>query len=83
MDSILVSFGIDRARCHVGGLEGTSILKLFQNSSKMFHALQTKTMTNVIDDSILTNLDDQVNHYIEMCTLFGSLFSISGTILKK
>ena len=31
----------------------------------------------ITDDLILTNLDDQVNRYIEICTLFYSLFSIS------
>ena len=34
-------------------------------------------MTMITDDLILTNLDDQVNRYIEICTLFYSLFSIS------
>ena len=36
-------------------------------------------MTIITDDSILTNLDDQVNRYIEICILFDSLFSISRT----
>ena len=40
MDSTFVYFGIDRARYHGGDLEGTSILKLFQNSNKSFHAFQ-------------------------------------------
>ena len=31
-------------------------------------------MTIITDDSILTNLDYQVNRYIEICTLFDSLF---------
>ena len=42
MDSTSVSFGIDRARYHGGDLEGTSILKLFQNSNKIFHTLLKK-----------------------------------------
>ena len=36
-------------------------------------------MTIITDDSILTNLDYQVNRYIEICTLFYSLFSLSRT----
>ena len=64
MDSTLVSFVTDRARYHGGDLEGTFILKLFQNSNKIFHVLQTKIMTIIADDTILTNLDDQVNRYI-------------------
>ena len=43
MDSTLISFGIERARYHCGDLEGTSILKLCQNSNKIFHAFQTKS----------------------------------------
>ena len=31
-------------------------------------------MTIITDDKILTNLDDHVNRYIEICTLFDSLF---------
>ena len=33
--------------------------------------------------SVLTNLDDQVNRYNEICTLFDSLFSISRTLGKE
>ena len=36
-------------------------------------------MTIITDYSILTNLDYQVNRYIEICTLFYSLFSLSRT----
>ena len=79
MDSTLVSFWIDRTRYHGGDLEGTSILKLLQNSNKIFDAFQTKIMSIITDDSILLYLDDQVNRYIEICTLFDSLFSISIT----
>ena len=31
-------------------------------------------MKIITDDSILTNLDYQVNRYIEICTLFDSFF---------
>ena len=60
-------------------MEGTSILNLLQNSNKIFDAFQTKIMSIITDDSILLYLDDQVNRYIEICTLFDSLFSISRT----
>ena len=43
MDSTLVYFEIYRARYHGGDLEGTSILKLFQNSKKIFHAFQKES----------------------------------------
>ena len=79
MDSTLVSFGINRARYHSGDLEGTSILRLFQNSNKSVHSFQTKIMIIIADDSILINLDYKVNRYIKICTLFDSLFSVSRT----
>ena len=56
MDSTLIYFEIDRVRYHGGDLEGTSIIKLFENSNKIFHVFQTKTMTIITDDSVLTNL---------------------------
>ena len=74
MDSTIVSFGIDKARYHVGDLEGTYILNIFQNSNKSVHSFQTKIMIIIADDSILINLDDKVNRYIEICTLFDSPF---------
>ena len=43
MDSALVSFEIYRARYYDSDLEGTSILKLFQNSKKIFHAFQKES----------------------------------------
>ena len=43
MNSTLVTFGIDRTRYHGGDLERASILKLFQNSDKMFHAFPKKS----------------------------------------
>ena len=79
MDLTSISFGIDRTRYHSVDLEGTSILKLFQNSNKIFHAFQSNIVAIITDDSILTNLDDQLNCYIEICTLYYSLFSISRT----
>ena len=78
MNSTLISVGINRARYHGGDLEGTSILKLFQNSNKFFMYFK-KIMIIIIDYKTLRNLDEQVNRYIEICTLFDSLFSISRT----
>ena len=36
LEAKLVEFGIDRARYHGGYLEGTSVVRLFQNSEKFF-----------------------------------------------
>ena len=37
MDSTLVSFEIDKARYHGGDLEGTSIIRLFQNLENILY----------------------------------------------
>ena len=42
-----------------------------------------KNMRTITDDSISSNLDDQVNRYIRLYTLFDSLFSISRTPCGK
>ena len=52
MDSTLIYFGIDRTMYHGCCLERTSILKLFQNSNKIFHVFQTKNITIITDDLI-------------------------------
>ena len=77
MNPTLVSFRMDRSRYHDGDLEKTSILKLFQNSNKIFHAFKIKIMNIITDNPILTNLDYQVNRYIEICSLFDFLFWIN------
>ena len=38
MDPSVVSFRIDRTRYYGGDLEGTSIIKIFQNANNMFQA---------------------------------------------
>ena len=77
MDPTLVFFRMDRSIYHGGDLKKTSILKLFQNSNKIFHAFKIKIMNIITDDPILTNLDYQVNRYIEICSLFDFLFWIN------
>ena len=52
MDSTLVFFRIGRARYHGSDLEGTFILKIFQNFNKIFHTFQTRVMKIITDDSI-------------------------------
>ena len=47
----LVEFGIDKARYHGGFLEGTSIIRLFQNADNIFK--QSNKHTHVILQSNL------------------------------
>ena len=39
LEAKFVEFEIDRAKYHVGDLEGTSIVRLFQNSEKILKQL--------------------------------------------
>ena len=48
----LVEFGIDRAKYHGGDLEGTSIIRLFQNANNIFKQFSIQI------NKIITN-DDQ------------------------
>lgn len=61
MDSTLVSVRIDREKYHSSDLEGTSVLKLFQNTNNMFQVFQIKNKTIVTNTSILIDLDDELN----------------------
>ena len=56
-------------------MEGSSIIKIFQNANNRFHTFHTKIKTVVTSDSILVDLDDRIKRYIEICTLFDSPFS--------
>ena len=83
MEKILVTFGIDKARYHGGALEGNSIQKLFQNADDIFNTFLKEIMTIITDVEIISILKDHVKRYIEICTLFDSLFSLSRTLCGK
>ena len=58
MDSTFVYFGTYRSRYHCGDLEGTSIIKLFQNANNIIQAFQTRIKIIVTNDSSFSDLDD-------------------------
>ena len=76
---ILVSYGTDKARYHGWTLEGTSIQKLLQNANRIFTDFKEEITKIITEESTLIILDKEVSRYIEMCTLFDSLFSLSRT----
>ena len=51
LEAKLVEFGIDRGRYHGGDLEGTSIIRLFQNADNIFK--QSNKHTHVVLQSNL------------------------------
>ena len=58
MDSTFVYFGTYRSRYHCGDLEGTSIIKLFQNANNIIQVFQTRIKIIVTNDSSFSDLDD-------------------------
>ena len=79
LEKILVSYGIDKSRYHGGKLEGTSIQKLLQNANEIFNDFKEEIMKIVKEKDTLTIVDKEVSRYIEICTLFDALFSLSRT----
>ena len=79
MEKILVSYGIDKSRCHGGTLEGNSIQKLLQNANGIFTAFKEEITEIITEKSILKIVDKEVSRYIEICTSFDSLISLSRT----
>ena len=75
----MVEYGINRAKYHGGDLVGVSIQRVVQNASSIIKesaVIVIKKYINFYWNS-LTNSMILENIYIELGTLFGSLFSIS------
>ena len=75
----IVSYGIDKARYRGGALEGSSIQKLLQNSNRICTDFKEEITKIITDKRIFKIIDEEVSCYIEICTLFDSLFSLSRT----
>ena len=80
LEAKLVEFGIDRARYHGGDLEGTSIIRLFQNANKIFNQFSMKIKNIITNEEQKKEVEDYTMRFIEICTLFDSLFSLSRTL---
>ena len=52
MEKILISYRIDKARYHVGTLEGTSIPKLLQNTNEIFTDFKDEITKKLTDKNI-------------------------------
>ena len=82
-EKILISYGIDKVRYHDGILEGTSIQKLLQNANGIFTDFKEEITKIITKKSILKIVDKEVSRYIEICSLYDSLFSLSRTPCGK
>ena len=70
---------IDRTKYHAGQLEGTTIIRLFQNAESIFEKLKVHLInagTRVCNDE---EIEDMTKRYIELCTLFDGLFNRART----
>ena len=83
LEAKLVEVGIDRARYHGGDLEGTSIIRLFQNANKIFNQFSMKIKNIITNEEQKKEVEDYTMRFIEICTLFDSLFSLSRTSTGK
>ena len=79
LEATLVEFGIDRVRYHGGGLEGTSIIRLFQNADNIFKQFLIAIKYIITNDKQKKEVENYTMRYIEICTLSNSLFSSSRT----
>ena len=79
MEKILVLFRIDKTRYHGGTLEGTPIQNILQNANGIFTIFKEEITKIIKEKSILKIVDKEVSRFIEICTLFDSLFSLSRT----
>ena len=83
MESKLIEDGIDRAKYHGGDLEGTSFVRMFQNSNKIFNQFKVDISKMVNEEDQFNEVNDVTERYIEIYTLFDTLFSLSRTVCGK
>ena len=80
LEAKLVDFGIDRVRYHCCVLEGTSIMRLFQIADNIFKQFSIAINKIITNDEQKKEVEDCTIRYIEICTLFDLLFSLSRTL---
>ena len=64
-------------------MEGTSIIRLFQNADNIFKQFSIAINNIITNDEQKKEFEDYTMRYIEICTLFDSLFALSRTLTGK
>ena len=72
LESKLIEYGIDRAKYHGGDLEGTSIVRMFQNSNESFTQFKISITKFISEEIQINEVNDVTERYIEICTLFDT-----------
>ena len=57
-ESKLIEYGIDRANYHGGDLEGTSIVRMFQNSNEIFNQFKISVTKCICKEDQINMVND-------------------------
>ena len=79
VENCLRKFNIDRAKYYGGQLEGTTVMRLFQNADSIFGEMKQHLIdvpTKACDE---VEVNDMIKRYIELSTLLDGLFSLART----
>ena len=57
-----------------------SIVRILQNANEIFNQFKISISKSIIEDAQIKEVNDVTERYIEICTLFDTLFSLSRTI---
>ena len=69
LESKLIEYGIDRTKYHGGDLEGTSIVRMFQNANEIFNQFKISISKTIIEDTQIKEVNDYSNFYQHLCLL--------------
>ena len=61
-------------------MERTSIARLFQKSNQLFTKFKIEINKILTEEDQIKEVNDVTKRYIEICTLFERLFSLSRTV---
>ena len=64
-------------------MEGTFIVRMFQNSNGIFNQFKISITKLISEEDQINEVNDVTERYIEICTLFDTLFSLSRTVCGK
>ena len=64
-------------------MEGTSIVRIFQNSNEIFNQCKINITTLISEENQINEVNVVTERYIEICTLFDTLFSLSRIVCGK
>ena len=72
-------FNIDRPKYHGGQLEGTTVMRLFQNAESIFGEMKQHLINVPTKACDKAEVNDMIKRYIELSTLLDGLFSLART----